>query len=90
MIFSMQPKDIHPGLREQMLALYGKRKVQVPQVQVQRGSADCGCFAFAFYVSLLYGDDPATQVYNQNNMRDHIIIILLPSVYQVCISPLFR
>ena len=65
---AMQPKNIHPGLREQMLALY-KVQLQVPQVQVQRGSADCGCFAFAFCVSLLYGDDLATQVHDQNNER---------------------
>ena len=59
-----------------MVALYGERKVKAPHVQVQKGSADCGCFAIVFCVSLLYGDDPATVVYEQKKMREHITMCL--------------
>lgn len=70
---SLRSKNIHPVLEKQLVTLYGRRKVIVPQVQIQRGSDDCGCFAIAFCVSLLFGDDPATHVYDQEKMRDHII-----------------
>lgn len=69
---SLLPKEIHPTLKNQLIALYGKRKMIVPQVQIQKGSDDCGCFAIAFCVSLLFGDDPATLSYDQTKMRDHI------------------
>ena len=69
---SLLPKEIHPTLKNQLIALYGKRKIIVPQVQIQKGSDDCGCFAIAFCVSLLFGDDPATLSYDQTKMRDHI------------------
>ena len=59
-----------------MLALYRKRTVKAPQTQIQKGSTDCGCFAIAFCVSLLYGDDPATVVYKQKRMREHITMYL--------------
>ena len=70
---SLQPKSLHP---DQMRALYGNRKVKAPQVQIQKGSIDYGCFAIAFCVSLLYGDDPATVVYEQKKMREHITMCL--------------
>ena len=73
---SLQPKTIHPDLQKQILALYGKRLVRVPPVQIQKGSTDCGCFAIAFCVSLLYGDDPTTLVYEQKKMREHITACL--------------
>lgn len=37
------------------------------------GTTDCSCFAIALCVSLLYGDNPSTLVYNQKNMREHIV-----------------
>lgn len=69
---SFHNKEIHPELKEQIVALYGKQTIKVPVVQVQKGGEDCGCFAIAFCVSVLYGDDPASLVYNQQQMREHI------------------
>ena len=70
---SLQPKSLHTDLQQHMLALYGRRVVKVPSVQVQKGTSDCGCYAIAFCVSLLYGDDPATLMYNQKKMREQIV-----------------
>ena len=72
---TLQPKLLHPDL-QQMMALYGKRTVKIPSVQVQKGTTDCGCFAIAFCVTLLYSDDPASLMYDQMKMREHIIASL--------------
>ena len=75
---SLQPKKIMPELQKQLATLYGHvgsdRKLQVfmPLVQLQRGGADCGCFAVAFVVSLLFGDDPTSLLYSQKEMRGHL------------------
>ena len=45
--------------------------VRLPRVQRQRGVKDCGCFAIAFCVSLLNGDNPAAILYNQGEMSIH-------------------
>ena len=73
---SLQPKELDPNLREQMLSLYGKRKVQRPYVQHQKGIKDCGCFAIAFCVSLLYGEAPSSLLFDQKKMREHILSCL--------------
>ena len=79
---SLQAKCIAPELRKQLIALYGHTsdgttlQIIQPQVQVQRGSKDCGCFAVAFAVSLLLGDDPTTLTYHQKDMREHFIVCL--------------
>ena len=73
---TLQPKTLHPDLQKQMVTLYGRLLVQVPSVQVQKGTTDCGCFAVAFCVSLLYGDNPTSLVYSQKKMREHIIASL--------------
>ena len=70
---SLQMEQLHPELKMQMLALYGPREVKQPYVQQQKGSKDCGCFAIAFSVSLLYGEDPSTLVYEQEMLREHIV-----------------
>ena len=70
---SLLPKHLHPDLQQQLVSLYGNRAVQIPLVQVQKGSSDCGCFAIAFTISLMYGDDPAAEVYDQKEMRQHLI-----------------
>lgn len=79
---SLQSKTIHPDLQKQILAFYGKRLVRVPPVQFQKGSTDHGCFAIAFCVSLLYGDDPTTLAYEQKKMREHITAFL-PSEHHI-------
>jgi len=70
---SLQPKSINPTLAEQLCALYGDQIVKVPQVQLQKGSKDCGCFSVAFCVSLMFGDDPVTLYYDRKGMRKHLI-----------------
>lgn len=70
---SLQPKCIDPDLGEQLHALYGNRTVTIPSVQLQKGNKDCGCFAIAFCISLMFGDDPATLCYDQKEMRSHLI-----------------
>jgi len=47
---SLQPKSINITIAEQLRALYGDQIVKVPQIQLQKGSKDCGCFAIAFWV----------------------------------------
>ena len=79
---SLQAECIAPELRKQLIALYGHTsdgttlQIIQPQVQVQRGSKDCGYFAVAFAVSLLLGDDPTTLTYHQKDMREHFIVCL--------------
>ena len=70
---SLQPKSINSTLAEQLHSLYGNRIVKIPQVQLQKGNKDCGCFAIAFCVSLMFGDDPATLCYDQKEMRKHLM-----------------
>ena len=70
---SLEPKSINSILAAQLHALYADRIVKVPQVQLQKGSKDCGCFAIAFCVSLMFGDDLATLYYDQKEMRKHLI-----------------
>lgn len=75
---SLQPKKIAPELQKQLAALYGhladekELRVYIPQVQLQKGTTDCGCFAVAFAVSLLFGDDPTSLLYHQKEMRRHL------------------
>ena len=45
-------------------------------VQWQSGGADCGLFALAFAASLCAGNDPATILYHQPEMRSHLIACL--------------
>ena len=61
----LQLKCIHPNLGIKPQALYGNQTVKIPYVQIQKGSKDCGCFAIAFCISLMFGDDPATLCYDQ-------------------------
>lgn len=68
-------------LKRQLITLYGRRVVYASQVQVQRGKADCGCFAIAFCVSLHFGEDPASLVYKQREMRKHIATCMVNGNY---------
>lgn len=45
-------------------------------VQKQHGGNDCGVFALAFATSLCNGKDPSKELYDQQAMRDHLIISL--------------
>ena len=47
--------------------------IKLPSMQIQIGSADCGLFAIAVLVALLYNVDPAKQKFDQTLMRQHLI-----------------
>ena len=55
-------------------------KVQYIDVQWQSGASDCGLFALAFATSLCSGQDPATNSYNQGQMRTHLLDFLVSGV----------
>ena len=70
---SLQPKYINADLCKQLVALYDSDTiVKIPLVQLQIGYKDCGCFAIAFCISLMFGDDPAALCYDQKEMRKQI------------------
>ena len=56
-----------------MFKKVGKVKIEIADMQVQKGSTDCGVFATAVATSLLYDITPS---YNQNKMRDHLLYCL--------------
>ena len=58
--------------------------VTYSNVQFQNGGSDCGLFTIAFATSLCLGQDPATLLYNQPLMRNHLLSISL--CYSVCLS----
>ena len=39
----------------------------------QQGSSDCGLYSIAYAVDLLENIDPATIIYDQSRMREHLI-----------------
>ena len=47
--------------------------VQFPEVQHHLNGIDCGVYAIAFNVSLLFGLKPNTIKYDLNKMRSHLI-----------------
>ena len=51
--------------------------VTYSNVQWQSGGSDCGLFALAFATSLCEGHDPATILYDQPRMRDHLLSCII-------------
>jgi hypothetical protein len=47
--------------------------INIPYVHYQPNYVDCGVFAIAFLVSLLFNQDPATLTYNEASMRSHLL-----------------
>lgn len=47
--------------------------VTYSNVQFQNGGSDCGLLAIAFATSLCLGQDPATLLYDQPLMRNHLL-----------------
>jgi len=50
--------------------------VNYTDVQWQSGASDCGLFALAFATSLCTGQDPVTTLYDQAQMRSHLLFCL--------------
>ena len=46
------------------------------EVQLQRGSADCGLFAAVFATTLCAGEDPTKITYVQHELRSHLVSCL--------------
>jgi hypothetical protein len=51
---------------------YPNMTIVWPSMQNQKGCSDCGLFAVAVAFSLLIGEDPSTQAYDQKTMRVHL------------------
>ena len=47
--------------------------IEYVDVQEQKGSNDCGLFAIAFVTSICNGVDPVSQLYDQKQMRGHLL-----------------
>jgi len=63
--------------------------VTCPSVQQQLNNDDCGVFAIAFQVSLIFGYDPQHLFYERSQMIKHLLNILrtktlknFPSIYK--------
>lgn len=48
-------------------------KISMRKVQVQAGINDCGVFAIAFITSLVHGEQPCDVLYQQEDLRHHLI-----------------
>ncbi len=64
---SLLPKEVKRADAVALWKMPGTKTIIY--VQRQKGSKDCGCFAIAFCVSLLYGEDPSSLLFNQKEMR---------------------
>ena len=49
---------LHCDLKK-LVALYGETDVELVPLQAQSRKQDCGCFAIAYSVSLMFGSDPS-------------------------------
>ncbi|KAK0157034.1 hypothetical protein PV328_011985 [Microctonus aethiopoides] len=58
------------------------RLVQFPDVQQQLNSRDCGIFAIAFAISLLFDIDPHKVRYDHSVMRSHLLKIFKSKVIE--------
>ena len=47
--------------------------IEYVEVQKQKGSNDCGPLALAFVTSICNGVDPASQLYDQKQLRRHLL-----------------
>ena len=53
---------------------FGRLEVDIPPVQTQTGSVDCGLFAIAFAYELAVGNLPVHEVrFDQKKMRSHLL-----------------
>ena len=48
-------------------------EINVPTVQQEFGSCDCGLFAIAFTLHLAMGNDPQHILFEQSQMRSHLL-----------------
>ena len=74
---SLPSGDVPTRTKEQIAAMLFTSNNQIilqfPNVQVQRGSADCGLFAIASAMPLCAGEDPCSTNYIQHDLRHHLV-----------------
>ena len=84
---SLNATTISANLSEQIQALYFKRagsgSVSLIPVQKQPNVTDCGLYAIANTTSLAYGEAPEKNLYDEKEMRDHLLscfeaMVLIP------------
>ena len=72
--------DVPMRTKEQIAAILHSQDLEIclhfEDVQVQRGSSDCGLFALAFATSLCHGEDPGQLNYVQHELREHLLVCL--------------
>ena len=67
------------SLLEQIAAIYSPLNGVIPTTtkvvmrHTQEGSKDCGLFAIAYAVELVFSSDPSIQIYDQSQMRQHLV-----------------
>ena len=61
---------------------FNKKNIQFPRVQQQPNGNDCGVFAIAFAVSLLFGLKPNTIRYEHSLMRNHLLRIFETNIIE--------
>ena len=73
---SLYSGSITKSLETQLKTLYqdGDKPltISVPRTLQQQGCNDCGCYAIAYMVHLLHGEEPAKAKFVQDEMRRHI------------------
>ena len=67
--------SISESLATQLKVLYvdGDKSltISVPRTLQQQGCNDCGCYALAYMVHILHGEDPVKAKFDQGKMREH-------------------
>ena len=62
------------SLLAQLLQTANKHiSVKFASTNKQAGFDDCGVFSAAYYTALVHGDNPSSHVYNQKELRSHLI-----------------
>ncbi|XP_041452595.1 uncharacterized protein LOC121405721 [Lytechinus variegatus] len=73
---SMGARTIPDIIRKQIACIVCSQdtqiSVEIQPVQLSKDFTDCGLFAIAFAVSVLYSEDPALVCYDITSMRDHL------------------
>ena len=56
---------------QEKMSKYSTKRIEIVSLQRQTGAVDCGLYAIAAIVDLLFGLDPALSKYRQPLMRSH-------------------
>ena len=71
---SLNPTKLSESILQVIKKYHGNTCiVKLLNIQKQQGFKDCGLFAIANATSICYGDDPTALVYEQHEMRQHLL-----------------